>query len=49
MIRIRLGIKFRNSEVIKLEKAVTAKTETPITMAGCNLTVMAKDEQIPKT
>ena len=49
MIRIRVGIVFRNRERMTLEKAVTAVTERPITIAGSSLAVTARAEQIPST
>ena len=49
MIRIRLGIVLRSSEITTLENAVITVTERPITMAGSSLAVTAKAEQIPNT
>jgi hypothetical protein len=42
-------MKLRSIEVIRFEKAVTTKTLTPITIAGSNFTVIAREEQIPRT
>ena len=49
MILIRLGIVFLINEIRKLESPVTRVTEIPITIAGYNLTVTARAEQIPST
>ena len=49
MIRIRLGIVLRSSEITTLENAVIPVTERPITLAGSSLAVTAKAEQIPNT
>ena len=34
---------------MRFAKAVTTKTLTPITIAGSNFTVIAREEQIPRT
>ena len=47
MMRILLGMVLRISEIIKLENAVMAVTEIPITIAGSNLAVTARHEQMP--
>ena len=49
MIRMREGMVLRISEIVTLEKAVITVTDNPITMAGSNCEVTAKDEQMPNT
>ena len=49
IMRMLLGMVLRISEIIRLENAVMAVTEIPITMAGSNLAVTARHEQMPNT
>ncbi len=49
MMRMRLGMLLRMSEIITLENAVMTVTERPITMAGSSWLVTANAEQIPRT
>src|SRR5574344_1308460 len=49
MIRIRFGMVLRNNEIITLANATITVTDKPITIAGSNLAVTAKAEQIPNT
>src|SRR5210317_1362914 len=49
MIRIRFGIRLRINEMITLPAANTNITDSDITMAGSNFTVIASAEQIPNT
>ncbi len=44
-----VGMVLRMSDIITLEKARTAITEMPITMAGSSLAVTASTEQMPST
>ena len=49
MIRILEGIRLRIREMTTLPTPKTKSTEKDMTMAGSNLTVIAKAEQIPNT
>ena len=49
MMRMLPGIVLRNNEMMTLEKASTAVTETAMTKAGSILAVTASAEQIPNT
>ena len=49
MMRMRLGMPLRSSEMMKLESAVTTVTEAPITKAGFSWAVTARHEQMPNT
>ena len=44
-----LGIVLRISDIITFEKAVTAVTEIPMTIAGSSFAVTAKQEHMPRT
>src|SRR5574344_87939 len=49
MIRIRIGIVFLINDIITFENAVITATASPITIAGFNWEVTAREEQIPNT
>ena len=49
MIRIRIGIVLRISEIITLDIATMIVTAIPITNAGFSCTVTASAEHIPNT
>ena len=48
MMRMLVGMVLRSSEIITLEKASTAITLRPMTMAGSSLAVTASTEQMPR-
>ena len=49
MMRMRMGIVLRMTEMITLEKAVMTVTASPMTMAGFSCEVTANAEQMPST
>lgn len=49
MMRTLLGIVFLINDIMTFENASTAITEMPITIAGSNFAVTARQEQMPRT
>ena len=49
MMRMRLGMVLRMSEMITLENAVMMVTASPMTIAGFSCEVTARAEQMPST